>query len=1059
MLLAMFSPPDGEAAHAAEPLQALALAAEGHGGHMPLSAAISCQQHPAVHRPRDADAADGGHPHAGDQPQGAPIVEAAKWRSRRGPDATGKRGGVFALYGQQLKTKLRTDLLPQIPLGPQTRDKAERLSVDNGAAVDAVHPTARHVFRVSGYSGGVSAVNQHVNQHANQHASQPPPGMGSSNIGTIKPMTSRPQRPPPMQRSASTARPTAAHGQETVSKLDLSAVAINVPQGAKAALDSCRVPLDLSSLKGEEDGLRKINRSMRALCTQRGEPVEQDAWRSGNVRQSDSANEQLVCNSQKVEETDLVFMSQFESGNLLSAQRVGPQEYDLQLQVDNATSGHTQWFFFCVSNTFPGVQYRLNIINFAKPDSLYTRGQQPLFFSLISSKKEKVGWRRIGRDIRYYRNGRKRNGKALFTLSFLVEFAHAKDKCLFAHCYPYTYTELQDYIAKMLHRPLSRGLLKSHILCTTLGGNECNVLTITSPEGSEKEKQARKVIFVSSRVHPGESNSSWIMKGLLDFLLGPSAEAELLRHRYIFKVVPMLNPDGVVNGHYRCNLAGYDLNRHWHDPDRNVHPTIFHAKELLRTLQQEREVCMFCDIHGHSVKHNLFLYGCPKAKEDSAVALLQPDGEPLIQDFPNVLNFASPFFSMADSRFVVEKVKEHTGRVVAWRELGIANSFTLEASLCGSGEGKSQCAAQFTCADFEAMGRSFGVSLALASSEELFQSAQEDPKLLQTMLLQPQTDAGTEGEEVWSRHGGTQDGANQTQPSAARVCADSNAPSVAESRSSAPHSPPGPPAAYSAPDVSAAAETEQSTACQTGQNITSSHTASTGGGGSAGVDTSVNTTVNTSASASSATTASASASASPRKRVAALNNKTGPWLWNEQHASEVTPARDTVPKDSVLCVTPIVPTHRYQQIQQSVSRQAQTAQWEAQSVPKEMGPPVSTSMAAEAEDESSSDDERNEDDDAAGCVCVCVCACVCMYIHIHTHIHARARTHTHTHTCLTNVPGTRGAQEHVRHEQLSGGLQRDQASSPILGRDAAEEAAVSGGAHARPAHYVVTAKA
>jgi hypothetical protein len=35
--------------------------------------------------------------------------------------------------------------------------------------------------------------------------------------------------------------------------------------------------------------------------------------------------------------------------------------------------------------------------------------------------------------------------------------------------------------------------------------------------------------------------------------------------------------------HYRCNLAGYDLNRHWHDPDRNVHPTIVHAKDLLIT--------------------------------------------------------------------------------------------------------------------------------------------------------------------------------------------------------------------------------------------------------------------------------------------------------------------------------------------------------------------------------------------------------------------------------------------------------------------------------------------
>ena len=341
----------------------------------------------------------------------------------------------------------------------------------------------------------------------------------------------------------------------------------------------------------------------------------------------------------------------------------------------------------------------------------------------------------IGRDVRYFRNGRKGNGKSLFTLSFLVEFAHAKDKCLFAHCYPYTYTELQDYLAKVLLHPGPKQFVTSEVLCATLGGNECPVLTITAPDGSEEEKRKRKAIFISSRVHPGESNSSWIMKGLLDFLLSSSKEADHLRCTYVFKIVPMLNPDGVINGHYRCNLAGYDLNRHWHDPSPTIHPTIFHAKELLKRLQEERGVAMFCDIHGHSVKHNLFVYGCPKVKDD----MTQPPAETQVDDnvsleFPNAMNLVSSAFSMPDSRFVVEKIKEHTGRVVAWRELGIAQSYTLEASLCGSGEGKSTCTAQFACADFEAMGREFGVALAVWSSAELHDQVKNNPDKLQELL-------------------------------------------------------------------------------------------------------------------------------------------------------------------------------------------------------------------------------------------------------------------------------------------------------------------------------------
>ena len=58
----------------------------------------------------------------------------------------------------------------------------------------------------------------------------------------------------------------------------------------------------------------------------------------------------------------------------------------------------------------------------------------------------------------------------------------------------------------------------------------------------------RPLIFLSARVHPGETNASWVMKGTLEFLMGSSPLAGSLRESYIFKIVPMLNPDGVVNG-------------------------------------------------------------------------------------------------------------------------------------------------------------------------------------------------------------------------------------------------------------------------------------------------------------------------------------------------------------------------------------------------------------------------------------------------------------------------------------------------------------------------------
>lgn len=84
----------------------------------------------------------------------------------------------------------------------------------------------------------------------------------------------------------------------------------------------------------------------------------------------------------------------------------------------------------------------------------------------------------------------------------------------------------------------------------------------------------------------------------------------MLRQNFVFKVVPMLNPDGVINGNYRCSLAGCDLNRRWKAPSKVLHSTIYHTKHLIAQFSKERELVVFCDFHGHSRRKNIFMYGC-----------------------------------------------------------------------------------------------------------------------------------------------------------------------------------------------------------------------------------------------------------------------------------------------------------------------------------------------------------------------------------------------------------------------------------------------------------------
>lgn len=84
-----------------------------------------------------------------------------------------------------------------------------------------------------------------------------------------------------------------------------------------------------------------------------------------------------------------------------------------------------------------------------------------------------------------------------------------------------------------------------------------------------------------------------------------------MRRTIVFKVIPMLNPDGVVVGNFRTSLSGRDLNRTFRMTNDFMIPEVRVLKELVLRLKAEFKgrFMLFFDLHGHSVKKNVFLYG------------------------------------------------------------------------------------------------------------------------------------------------------------------------------------------------------------------------------------------------------------------------------------------------------------------------------------------------------------------------------------------------------------------------------------------------------------------
>ncbi|KAG5850094.1 hypothetical protein ANANG_G00078590 [Anguilla anguilla] len=170
-----------------------------------------------------------------------------------------------------------------------------------------------------------------------------------------------------------------------------------------------------------------------------------------------------------------------------------------------------------------------------------------------------------------------------------------------------------------------------------------------------KPEQEKKVVFLTARVHPGESPASFICQGVIDFLVSQHPVARVLRDHVVFKIVPMLNPDGVYLGNYRCSLMGFDLNRHWQDPSPWAHPTLHAVKQLIVQMNQDPKVSLefYIDVHAHSTMMNGFMYGNVFEEEERVHRQAV---------FPRLLCHNAPDFSFSSTSFNRDVVKAGTGR-------------------------------------------------------------------------------------------------------------------------------------------------------------------------------------------------------------------------------------------------------------------------------------------------------------------------------------------------------------------------------------------------------------
>lgn len=493
---------------------------------------------------------------------------------------------------------------------------------------------------------------------------------------------------------------------------------------------------------------------------------------------------------------ELLFSSNFESGNLRYAIKCKTNEYDLILRHETGSTKAYQWFYFRVMINENSDQVKLlkekpvvkfNIINLCKKHIILNNKVRVLSYY-------NGGWSRDTTKIFYYSNDipflmdsndtknnnkisvnfndsfssgtnnnynmyefllnlnsnntfkekeKDANSQNFHTLTFSFDFSKITTDTkyvYFAYCYPYTYSQLSTYLTSL---NIYKKILRMDSIGQTLDNNKLYMLIITNFEDSFDTLANKKAIIFTARVHPGESSSSFVIQGLIEFLLSNEPKAISLRKNYIFKIVPMLNPDGVIRGNFRMNSVGKDLNRMWMEENEENSPSVFYCHKMIQKTLNSRNIHFFCDFHGHSSKNNFFLYSCksrsdflkighnsiipnPHKKKLSFIELI-------FQEIFSKENIYFDKFSCIN-KILPSKIK--TARAVLKNRYNIDFSYCLETSLGGARQMiEDSPLVPFSIQEYKKIGKDFGESLGKLCMGKIYYAAYNSVRINENKLM------------------------------------------------------------------------------------------------------------------------------------------------------------------------------------------------------------------------------------------------------------------------------------------------------------------------------------
>lgn len=229
----------------------------------------------------------------------------------------------------------------------------------------------------------------------------------------------------------------------------------------------------------------------------------------------------------------------FESGSIGKATKVSDTEWELHIANDNGNAALPAtwrcWWYVRLDNPVRDLPTKITVKNSGWP-----------YYYLPIYSYDQVTWHHFSED------------EVTQTPDKEIVVTKRFDNAAvwIARFYPYTFTDLE----KFLDTIKGSQYVDLQTPGSSQNGKPIYLIKITD---STVPVSGKKRIFLHARTHSAETPSSFLVEGVIQYLLSGSQGAKDMLARFEFYIFPMQNVDGAMAGNYRSTPKSENLEMSW----------------------------------------------------------------------------------------------------------------------------------------------------------------------------------------------------------------------------------------------------------------------------------------------------------------------------------------------------------------------------------------------------------------------------------------------------------------------------------------------------------------